>query len=98
MAGRARIRVPMDLLQDLASDLSALSRQFSGVSTSTGIGSDVGAPEVRRALGSFTGNWSKHREKLVEAIDAVQKQAAESHTQFSKTDQELANVLLNGAR
>jgi len=94
----AQIRVPMDLLQDLASDLSALSSQFSGISTSAVVGSAIGAPEVLSALDTFTGNWSKHRGKLIDSIDAVQKQASESYKQFSKTDQDLANALLKGAK
>jgi len=88
----------MDLLQELANDLSTLKSQFSGISTSSVVGSAIGSPDVRGALGEFTGNWGKHRGKLIDSIDAVQKAASESYKQFSKVDLDLANQLLKGAK
>lgn len=90
------IKVSLDTIELLASDLGDLSEEFGAVATtSDSVNSTIGSGTVRDAVDDFASNWKTRRGRLLESIDAVKEMADSSAKAFSSTDLELANELLN---
>ena len=69
-------------------ELSAGTAQTAGMQRSAAISGDIVG-----AMGSFSGNWDYHRDKLVSSMQALGKMISESSKQFHGTDNQLASSL-----
>ena len=86
-----RLKVDLDALADTAGELRNLADEFRRAAQTGDLARHaVGHDRVADALGTFTGNWRRHRESLVSSLDAVAKMAEESHATYTRTDSELA--------
>jgi hypothetical protein len=52
-----------------------------------------GSPDVAGAMGSFAGNWDRHREKLLESVRSVGEMCAGTTETFRGCEQGLSDVL-----
>ncbi|MEK6311487.1 hypothetical protein ABC270_00165 [Curtobacterium sp. 1P10AnD] len=93
MAGT--IKLDLDLIGNLASDLSRLHGDFEHVASSAAdYKTGVGSMTITSAIDEFAGNWDIRRGRLQESIKAVAEMAESAHDGFTQTEVELANKIL----
>lgn len=89
-----QLRVDLAALGHTASSLTALREEFA---RSGEIAADaeraLGARPIIDALEDFATNWTRHRDKLLSSMDAVQAMAAQSAAGYRQVDDELTRAL-----
>ncbi|ROP72302.1 hypothetical protein [Curtobacterium sp. PhB115] len=92
------IKLDLDLIGDLASDLSRLHSDFDHVAASAAdYKSGIGSSTVSDAIDEFGSNWDIRRGRLQESIKAVAEMAESAHEGFTQTEMDLANKILGKA-
>lgn len=88
------LRVDLAALERTAAALTALRDEFarSGEITADAERA-IGARPLIDALEDFATNWTRHRDKLLSSMDAVQAMAAQSAAGYRQVDDELARAL-----
>ena len=87
----ADLKVEFDLLN---SAKKTLTSEFQNIKAQeSGYDGAMGSGDITGALGSFSGNWDYHRNKLVGSMQALGQLIDESEKQFHKTDDQLAKNL-----
>ncbi|HWG15787.1 MAG TPA: hypothetical protein VG268_21185 [Streptosporangiaceae bacterium] len=88
------LKVEFDLLDSAEKTLTNLTSEFQNIKAQeSGYEGAMGSGDIAGALGSFSGNWDYHRDKLVGSMQALGKMVAESRKQFHETDNKLASSL-----
>ncbi len=90
----ADLKVAFDLLDSAEQTMTSLTSEFRNIKAQTGdYDSAMGSGDIAGALGSFSGNWDYHRDKLVGSMQALGQMIIESKKQFHQTDDQLATDL-----
>jgi 23S rRNA U2552 (ribose-2'-O)-methylase RlmE/FtsJ len=87
------INVPVQTLGEVANALSRARADFETTSSASAVTLGVSDQVMLDALEEFSGNWKKHRERLLKRIDAVQSMAAAAAESFGQADLDLFNAL-----
>jgi hypothetical protein len=88
------LKVEFDLLDSAEKTLTNLTSEFQNIKAQeNGYEGAMGSGDIAGALGSFSGNWDYHRDKLVGSMQALGKMVNESKKQFHETDNKLASDL-----
>lgn len=86
--------VDYSLLQQTESTLKDLVNQFQNIqSQEQGYVGAYGSGDIAGAMGDFAGNWSHHRGKIVDSMNALIKNVDEVLTETKKYDSGLAKQL-----
>ncbi|UXN26239.1 hypothetical protein N8D74_04980 [Curtobacterium flaccumfaciens] len=89
------IKLDLDLIGNLASDLSRLHSDFDHVAaTADDYETGVGSSTITSAIAEFGSNWDIRRGRLMESIKAVAEMAESAHEGFTQTEMDLANKIL----
>ena len=90
----ADLKVEFGLLDSAEKTLTSLTAEFQHIKAQeSGYEGAMGSGDIAGALGSFSGNWDYHRDKLVGSMQALGKMITESKKQFHDTDDKLAQNL-----
>jgi hypothetical protein len=90
----ADLKVAFDLLESAEQTMTSLTSEFKNIKTSTGdYNGALGSGDIAGAMGSFSGNWDYHRDKLTGSMQALGQMITESKKQFHETDDKLAKNL-----
>ncbi len=90
----ADLKVEFDLLNSAKKTLTTLTSEFQNIKAQeSGYDGAMGSGDITGALGSFSGNWDYHRNKLVGSMQALGQLIDESEKQFHQTDDQLARNL-----
>ena len=90
----ADLKVEFDLLNSAKKTLTTLTSEFQNIKAAeSAYDGAMGSGDITGALGSFSGNWDYHRNKLVGSMQALGQLIDESEKQFHKTDDQLAKNL-----
>ena len=90
----ADLKVAFDLLESAEQRMTSLTSEFKNIKTSTGdYNGALGSGDIAGAMGSFSGNWDYHRDKLTGSMQALGQMITESKKQFHETDDKLAKNL-----
>jgi hypothetical protein len=90
----ADLKVEFDLLNSAKKTLTTLTSEFQNIKAQeSAYDGAMGSGDITGALGSFSGNWDYHRNKLVGSLQALGKLIDESEKEFHKTDDQLAKNL-----
>ncbi len=90
----ADLKVAFDLLESAEQTMTSLTSEFKNIKTSTGdYNGALGSGDIADAMGSFSGNWDYHRDKLTGSMQALGQMITESKKQFHETDDKLAKNL-----
>ena len=90
----ADLKVAFDLLESTEQTMTSLTSEFKNIKTSTGdYNGALGSGDIAGAMGSFSGNWDYHRDKLTGSMQALGQMITESKKQFHETDDKLAKNL-----
>ena len=90
----ADLKVEFDLLNSAKKTLTNLTSEFQHIKAQeSAYDGAMGSGDITGALGSFSGNWDYHRNKLVGSMQALGQLIDESEKQFHKTDDQLAKNL-----
>jgi hypothetical protein len=90
----ADLKVEFGLLDSAEKTLTSLTSEFQNIKAQeSGYEGAMGSGDIAGALGSFSGNWDYHRDKLVGSMQALGKMITESKKQFQETDGKLAKNL-----
>jgi hypothetical protein len=90
----ADLKVEFDLLDAAKKTLTTLTSEFQNIKAQeSGYDGAMGSADIAGALGSFSGNWDYHRNKLVGSMQALGQLIDESEKQFRQTDDQLAKNL-----
>lgn len=90
----ADLKVEFSLLDSAGKTLTSLTSEFQNIKAQTSdYDGAMGSGDIAGAMGSFSGNWDYHRDKLVGSMQALGKMIAESSKQFHGTDNQLASSL-----
>lgn len=88
------LKVDYDLLEGSHKALTSLASEFGNLEASTsGYDGALGSGTIAGAMGSFAGNWSYHRDKLVANMQKLDDMITESVKQFMETDKKAAQEL-----
>jgi len=88
------LRVDYSLLEASHKTLTGLASEFGSLQASTsGYDAALGSGTIAGAMGSFAGNWSYHRDKLVANMQKLDEMITESVKQFMDTDKKAAQEL-----
>lgn len=88
------LKVDYDLLEASHKALASLASEFGSLEASTsGYDGALGSGTIAGAMGSFAGNWSYHRDKLVANMQKLDDMITESVKQFMETDKKAAQEL-----
>lgn len=94
MAGRDRIRVPLDDLETLSKDLSTVRNKMEETSESVDSSEGIlGSGKIQGALHDFEHRWKDKREEIDKNAEALVNMIDSSHEQFTEADQNLASSL-----
>ena len=90
----ADLKVEFDLLNSAKQTLTTLTSEFQDIKAQEhAYDGAMGSGDITGALGSFSGNWDYHRNKLVGSMQALGQLIDESEKQFHQTDDQLAKNL-----
>ena len=93
--GTPDLKVDYDLLEATHKTLTSLASEFGNLKASTsGYDAAMGSGTITGAMGSFSGNWDYHRDKLVGNMQKLDGMITESVKQFMDTDKQAAQALL----
>jgi hypothetical protein len=86
--------VDYSLLQQVDSTLKDLVNQFQNIqSQEQGYTWAYGSGDVAGAMNDFAGNWSYHRGKIVDSMNALSKSVEEVMSETKKFDSGMAKQL-----
>jgi hypothetical protein len=88
----ADIQVDLDMLQSTASSLTTLIDDFKNAAEIVK-DADIGDPTIGKALNNFTGDWKVRVGKLIDSMQSVQKMADTGYTDYTSTDNQLAQQM-----
>jgi hypothetical protein len=88
----ADIQVDLDMLQSTASSLTTLIDDFSNAAQIVK-DADIGDPTIGKALNNFTGDWKVRVGSLIDSMKSVQKMANTGYTDYTSTDNQLAQQM-----
>jgi len=90
----ADLRVDYQLLASVHTTMSGLISEFETIEDQAG-GYDpaYGSGAITGAMGSFSGNWSDHRKKLLASMQNLDRMVTAAATDFHRTDSQLAGDL-----
>src|ERR1700727_1757152 len=87
----ADLKVAFDLLDSAEQTMTSLTSEFKNIKAETSdYDGAMGSGDIAGALGSFSGNWDYHRDKLTGSMQALGQMITESKKQFHETDNKLA--------
>lgn len=90
----ADLRVDYQLLGSIHATMSGLISEFETIEDqATGFDSAYGSSAIAGAMGSFSGNWSDHRKKLIGTMQSLDRLVTSTATDFQRTDSQLASEL-----
>jgi hypothetical protein len=90
----ADLKVEFSLLDSASKTLTSLTSEFQNIKAqASDYDGAMGSGDIVGAMGSFSGNWDYHRDKLVGSMQALGKMISESSKQFHGTDNQLASSL-----
>jgi hypothetical protein len=90
----ADLKVEFDLLNAAKKTLTNLTSEFQHIKAQeSAYDGAMGSGDITGALGSFSGNWDYHRDKLTGSMQALGQLVDEAEKQFHKTDDQLAKNL-----
>lgn len=93
--GTPDLKVDYDLLEGAHKTLTSLADEFGNLKASTsGYDGAMGSGTIAGAMGSFSGNWDYHRDKLVGNMQKLDDMITESVKQFMDTDKQAAQAIL----
>jgi hypothetical protein len=87
------LKVDVALIRATADGLGRIRDVLAGAEASKPGAEVLGLGGISHAMDEFVDNWKIHRGKLVSAVEAHQKMAAESADAYEHTDTELAKEL-----
>ena len=88
----------LDALDQLYKDLLSVSIAFSTIDWASDTTADaVGHHGLAGKVGDFADKWDDRRESTIESLDALWKQAKSVVDAFTDADQQLADILTEGA-
>ncbi|HEY8914130.1 hypothetical protein [Lacisediminihabitans sp.] len=94
----ADLLLDLGLLQQLADDLAAISREFTNADKfSKDVADATGHDDLRHHVEDFADKWNDKREKMVEEVDALQSMVKAVSDGFTKVDDGFAKALEEGA-
>ncbi len=90
----ADLRVDYQLLASIHATMTGLISEFEAIEDqASGLDSAYGSGAIAGAMGSFSGNWSDHRKKLVGSMQGLDRLVTSTATGFHRTDSQLASEL-----
>lgn len=90
----ADLKIDYDLLTASSKSLGDIYTAFDNLkSRASNTESDWGSDDIKGAMGSFSGDWDSHREKIMHSIQSVKKTVDETITGFNDTEGKLAKSL-----
>lgn len=88
----------LDALDSLYKDLLGVSCTFGRIDwASDAVASAVGHDGLAAKVNEFADSWDDRREKTVESLDALWKQAQSVVDGFREADQAMAEILTDGS-
>jgi cation transport regulator ChaC len=89
--GMADLKVEFDLLESAEQTMTSLTSEFKNIKAqASDYDGAMGSGDIAGAMGSFSGNWDYHRDKLTGSMQALGQMITESKKQFHETDNKLA--------
>jgi hypothetical protein len=92
----ADIQVDLDMLQSTANTLTTLINDFSNAAQIVK-DADINDPTIGGALNNFTGDWKVRVGDLISSMQTVQKMANTGYTDYTSTDNQLAQQMQQAA-
>lgn len=90
----ADLKIDYDLLTTSRKSLGDIYQAYDRLkSRSSHTESDWGSGDISAAMGSFSGDWDNHREKIMKSVDSVKCMADEALAGFQDTEGKLAGSL-----
>jgi hypothetical protein len=90
----ADLVVDYTLLEQVENTLTGLKNEFQNIQAQEqGYTGAYGSGDVAGAMDDFAGNWSYHRGKIIDSMDALAKSVNEVRTQTSKFDGDMQRQL-----
>lgn len=88
------LEVDFDLLSESSRSLGDIYQAFDGLkSRSAQTESDWGAGAIASAMGSFSGDWDSHRDKIMKSAQTLKQMTDQAVEAFKDTDKQLAGGL-----
>ena len=92
------LAIDLGHLEEMSAALGQLSHEFgAAIRTVDDTGWAIGSGQLTDALEDFAGNWRIHRERLLEAIELLQKAAADTASTMRSCDDGLAATFTESA-
>jgi hypothetical protein len=89
--GMADLKVEFGLLESAEQTMTSLTSEFKNIKAqASDYDGAMGSGDIAGAMGSFSGNWDYHRDKLTGSMQALGQMITESKKQFHETDNKLA--------
>jgi hypothetical protein len=90
----ADLVVDYSLLEQVESTLDGLKKEFENIQAQEhGYWGAYGSGDVAGAMDDFAGNWSYHRGKIVDSMNALSKSVEEVMAETKKFDSGMAKQL-----
>ena len=87
----ADLKVEFDLLESAEQTMTSLTSEFKNIKAqASDYDGAMGSGDIAGAMGSFSGNWDYHRDKLTGSMQALGQMITESKKQVHQTDNKLA--------
>lgn len=88
------LKIDYDLLTESSRSLGDIYRAFDQLkSRAANTSSDWGSSDIAGAMGSFSGDWDSHREKIMHSIQSVKNTVDEALQGFNDTETKLSTSL-----
>lgn len=90
----ADLKIDYDVLSESSSSLQDIYNAFDGLkSRASATSSDWGSSAISDAMGSFSGDWDNHRQKVMKSIASVKQMVDEALQGFNDTETKLSGSL-----
>lgn len=90
----ADLKIDYDLLNESSTSLGDIYTAFDNLkSRASNTESDWGSGDIAGAVGSFSGDWDSHREKIMHSLRAVKNTVDEALQGFDDTEGKLSKSL-----
>jgi hypothetical protein len=90
----ADLRVDFQLLASIHAALTSLTSEFQNIQDqAAAYNAAYGSSDITAAMGSFSGNWSQHRARLLTTMQDLDHMVTATATQFRQADDQLASEL-----
>lgn len=90
----ADLKVDFAALSDSSASLQHIADAFESLrSRASGSEQDWGSRDIAGAMGSFSGDWDNHREKIIASVKATKGMVDQALDGFRQVDGQLGDAL-----